>query len=110
MDKIKLISISQMRFWLVLIISNLGLICYSQTATTIYTPRGSIVPDTYFRTELTPPEIAGANAYVDVTYPLATRLTDASRTYNCHAYAWHMTEGGNSVWMGLYTATAEDIY
>ena len=23
--------------------------------------------------------------------------------YNCHAYAWHLTEGGNNVWIGLNT-------
>ena len=30
--------------------------------------------------------------------------------YNCHGYAWHKSEGGNSVWIGLETTTAEDVY
>ncbi len=26
----------------------------------------------------------------------------ASQRYNCHAYAWHMTEGGGEVWIGAH--------
>lgn len=81
-----------------------------QTLTTIYTPRGSAISDTYFFPELSSAEIASINGYVASVYPLATRLADASKTYNCHAYTWHMTEGGNKVWLGAYTSTAEDIY
>lgn len=59
----------------------------SQTAVTIYTPKGSVVPDTYLRPELSSSQIEAANSYVATNYPNATRLTDASSTYNCHGYA-----------------------
>ncbi|TZF85561.1 T9SS type A sorting domain-containing protein (plasmid) [Pedobacter sp. BS3] len=81
-----------------------------QTLTYIYTPKGSVVSDTYLDPEYTSTEIAAYNNYVATTYPLATKIADASHTYNCHAYAWHMTEGGNAVWIGASSSTAEDIY
>lgn len=31
-------------------------------------------------------------------------------SYNCHGYAWHVSEGGDNVWMGLDNGTYEDIY
>lgn len=37
--------------------------------------------------------------YVANTYPLATRETDASRTYNCHSYTWHSQSLPNHVWI-----------
>ncbi|MCK4306203.1 MAG: hypothetical protein KAY24_18325 [Candidatus Eisenbacteria sp.] len=43
-------------------------------------------------------------------YPNATVLGPASRKYNCHALAWHMSAGGDSVWMGRDDPDAEDIY
>lgn len=79
----------------------LNLIClliffnlYSQT-----TPKGTTLTYVYIISEFTPAQIAAANSYAESTYPNATRLSDASATYNCHAYAWHMTEGGSPVWI-----------
>ena len=34
----------------------------------------------------------------------------ATLTYNCHAYAWHIAEGGDSVWIGVNSIFDEDIY
>lgn len=28
-----------------------------------------------------------------------TKLAGATATYNCHAYAWHVSEGGSNVWV-----------
>ncbi len=84
--------------------------CLAQTPVTIYTPKGSVVPDTYSYTELSQSQIASYNSYISQTYPNATRLTDASATYNCHAYAWYTSEGGSNVWIGASTSTAEDIF
>ncbi len=27
---------------------------------------------------------------------------EATHSYNCHAYAWHVSEGGSNVWIGYY--------
>lgn len=32
-------------------------------------------------------------------HPNATFLSEATTTYNCHAYAWYMTEGGSPIWI-----------
>ena len=77
----------------------------------IRTPNGSVVSDSGSPAEtLSPDDIAEYNEYVETTYPLATRLSDATSTYNCHGYTWHMSEGGFTAWIGLTTTTAEDIY
>ena len=34
----------------------------------------------------------------------------ATRTYNCHSYAWHMSEGGDARWIGVGSTAHEDIY
>lgn len=73
---------------------------------TIYTPNGSTVPNVTINPEMTPAEIAAANDYVDITYPNATRLADASNTYNCHAYSFYLTEGGNTnAWINAFLPT-----
>jgi hypothetical protein len=77
---------------------------------TIQTPRGSVVPATWFLDEMSQADIYAGNAWVAENYPLATFISDASRTYNCHGYAWHVSEGGAKVWIGAGTTTAEDIY
>lgn len=41
---------------------------------------------------------AGEN-YIKSKYPNATILADASCTYNCHAYAWYIAEGGKKCWI-----------
>ena len=33
------------------------------------------------------------------SYPSATIIGNPSTTYNCHSYAWNMTEGGSPYWM-----------
>ena len=40
------------------------------------------------------------NWYYQTTYPQATYLATATQTYNCHFFAWHMSDGGSGVyWM-----------
>lgn len=63
------------------------------------TPNGTVLTNVVIYSEFTPSQIASANNYVATAYPNATRLTDASAVYNCHAYAWHMTEGGSAIWI-----------
>ena len=46
--------------------------------------------------------------YVESTYGVNV-LGEASRRYNCHAYAWHISEGGDTVWIGT-SPTDVDIY
>lgn len=78
---------------------------------TLYTPLGSLVP--YAKDEIeeyTSDERANANKYALDRSTDAVIERDASLKYNCYAYAWHMTEGGSQVWLGVdngYTNPAE---
>ncbi|MDR2894013.1 MAG: hypothetical protein LBU97_00955 [Alistipes sp.] len=79
----------------------------------VYTPNASLVSDTWNRSEeyTTSASMAAALNDLFLQFPLAstspnsyaTVLSNPTSTYNCHAYAWHMTEGGSRVWMGKYS-------
>ena len=45
-------------------------------------------------------------------YPNAKEQGTATTTstYNCHSYAWNMSEGGPTCWIGCNSTTNEDIY
>ncbi len=83
----------------------------AQVPVTIYTPNGSVVPEAYLTPELTQTEIDYFDDLMAEDYPAATiiELGAISGTYNCHDYAWYVSEGGENVWIG-YGFTAEDIF
>ncbi len=85
----------------------LGLVIASHAITT---PRGSNVGDTCYPTEFSQATIDYLDSRTQQLYPNAILVSSASNRYNCHAYAWHMSEGGGTVWIGCSTETAEDIY
>jgi hypothetical protein len=57
--------------------------------------------------ELTPLQIAQINSYYATNYPNATILASSTFSYNCHSYAWNMTEGGPTVWINT---PGDDLY
>lgn len=97
-------------FSICLALAGVGFLLASYPAATIYTPNGSLVPDTVITPEFNSATISYINSSIDSSYPNATRVGSASNTYNCHAYAWHVSEGGGHVWLGADTSTAEDVY
>ncbi len=64
----------------------------------IYTPKGSPVY-AYLLDEMSQFEIIFCNAAAQELHPNAILISSASRTYNCHGYAWHVSEGGEPVWI-----------
>jgi len=64
-----------------------------------YTPNGTAVPVIVRTWELSSGQIAACNSDLDQTYPNATRLTNCSRKYNCHSYAWYSQSPFNNRWM-----------
>ena len=83
---------------LFLILVNL---CNAQTVY-LYTPNGSQVY-AFMRQELIPSDILYYTAECASLYPNAEILTNASATYNCHSYAWHLTEGGTTIcWLNQW--------
>ncbi len=86
----------------------------SQTEVTRYTPLGSPVRVYNDITEMLNETKIKYSDKMSTLYPEAEELNEPSATnyYNCHAYAWHITQGGDWVWIGLYTGQTadEDIY
>ncbi len=63
------------------------------------TPHNSPLNNVYIDNDpITESEMAIINAFF-LKYPNATRLAPPTRSYNCHAYAWHMREGGSPLWI-----------
>ena len=79
---------------------------FAQT-TTVYTPKGTAVTAT-LRSEYTASQISQITQQTASQWPNATVVVNASNQYNCHTYAWHLTEGNtNKVWI---TTPEDDKY
>jgi hypothetical protein len=77
-----------------------------------YTPNGTSVPDVWIIDEWynTPARITyGRNSY-GLYYPNAEEVSPPSTTYNCHGYAWSITEGGSPVWIGAYSPGQTNLF
>ncbi len=90
-------NVISIQFFLIIIISNNAL---AQTTATIYTPNNTPVT-VLILNEMTATQIANTNATAVSYYPYATIISDASAKYNCHAYAWYLTECSGCIkyWM-----------
>ena len=86
----------------------------AQTQTTIYTPKSQSVTAYYLIPEMGYQDKLDWSDEVALVYPQATELNPPSATtsYNCHGYAWHVSEGGSIRWIGYYYGQEdhEDIY
>ena len=88
--------------YLTVVIFILCLFCFfrseskADTTRDIYTPRGTLVGDSYDCDELYWTTRRDFDIYYATAYPNATQLKlwdeqySSSRRYNCHGYAWHM--------------------
>ncbi len=80
----------------------------------VLTPKGHTV-EAYVREETSHSVRVASDQYWQSRYPNAIIITDifnisSTRTYNCHGFAWHVSEGGENRWIGYYRTTDEDIY
>lgn len=75
--------------------------------TVIYTIYGKRIK-ALLTPETTKEEIAELDTYAVQTYPQATLLKSASATYNCHSYAWNMTDGGKPCWINATFSVEND--
>jgi hypothetical protein len=80
----------------------------------IYTPKGTLVSDTYrfegIDCSFSSDELDDLADNIYNTYNGAILIAPPSLRYNCHGYAWNVSEGGDQVWIGFSTQTAEDVY
>ncbi len=86
---------------------------------TLYTPRNTLVPDTYTCDEMSDSLRAELDSTYASNYPNAEQLTlwgeeySSSERYNCHGYAWHMIGDdaiNDPVWIGYYWPGEVQIY
>ena len=63
------------------------------------TPNGTPVEALSMDEGMTPTEKTYWNNSYTSTYPQATIIGSSTTTYNCHSYAWNITEGGDYVWI-----------
>ncbi len=73
----------------------------------IYTPQGSYVSVISRGEQLTVAEKEALKQEWTKKYPRAIYWGEATTTYNCHAYAWSVSEGGKKYWMNTPN---DDIY
>lgn len=82
---------------------------FAQTysTTTVYTPRGSSVQGLALTSgDWSNSQKTSIKNTTLSTYPNVTFLADATHSYNCHSYAWHLTEGQSyQVWINEYDAS-----
>ncbi len=102
----------------VFILSHFFLISVSFAQQDVYTPKGHLVQAYYWPPEEDYLESVrdSLDDYYTAEYPEATILEtyggySATRLFNCHGYAWHISEGGDTMIIGLGPLNKhEEIY
>ncbi len=95
------------KYTIVIVLMLCTIIGFSQS--TVYTCENNPVYAT-LRDELQDIQAAN-NQFLQIYGPMFgftqdNIIDDASNTYNCHAYAYHVSEGGNKVWINNVTSSA----
>lgn len=89
----------------------------------VFTPNGSLLQYTYKwlleEQTYSAEDILYCQDYLNTNYNGAILLDMPTSKYNCHGYAWHVSEGGDYAWIGLQrynyqnvndVVDAEDVY
>ncbi len=66
---------------------------------TVYTPNSTPVRAYSVLGELTAGQMEYVNNDARYSFPEAEFISNSSWKYNCHGYAWHISEGGTHVWI-----------
>jgi|GEM_PF-850195 len=71
----------------------------------VYTPKGHLVQSTYIYDEWTEEDRDSIDNFFAEEFPTATIIetyggNSATKKFNCHGWAWHVSEGGDYVWIG----------
>lgn len=79
-------------------------VSYADTKATIYTKGGKAI-EVIICPEMSASQVKEYNDYYRAKFPNATLLADASARYNCHSYAWNLSDGGDLVcWINKVTS------
>ncbi|AVM58135.1 hypothetical protein C3V43_10510 [Bacteroides heparinolyticus] len=85
----------------------LSISTYAENHVTLYTKCGKAVTGVILP-EISDAEKNALNTFTISTYPNATFLAGSTRSYNCHSYAWNMTQGGQTCWVDATINTSND--
>lgn len=77
-------------------------ITYAQTTIIVHTKFGTPI-EGIITPEFSEEEKDSHTEFISETFPNATILSESTHTYNCHSYAWNMTEGGPTCWINYKT-------
>jgi hypothetical protein len=89
-------------FLFFIILSSLSISLNAQYIT-VYTRFGEGVQGILRSEELTANEVQILDSTYTTNFPNATFLDHSSTTYNCHSFAWNMTNGGTTCWINAGT-------
>ena len=89
-----------MRTILLTVLISVAAICGAQDVTyaTILTKGGQQIKVILFK-ELPAATLKQIDEHFCAMFPAATMLKNSSQTYNCHSYAWNMSDGGSACWI-----------
>jgi len=74
---------------------------------TIYTKYGQAI-EAKILDEITPSMIQEFNDSCIIRFPCAVFLNNSTRTYNCHSYAWNISDGGTTIcWINQFTSSGQ---
>lgn len=105
-------------FFILILFFNVQYSISQDTQSNVYTPKGSTVA-AWIMQEQTSDWRNYYDQYYSNAYPQNTMIIvydnkSSTRRFNCHGYAWYMTESGllfnNPRWIGYSLPTEEDIY
>lgn len=88
-----------MRNFVTTIFLLMGIQLFAQSYITVKTPKGQSIEAITGIQELSSSEIQSLNEKYKTCFSQATYLGSSTTSYNCHAYAWHITEGGDRCWI-----------
>lgn len=90
-----------MRTILLTVLISVAAICGAQDVTyaTISTKGGQQIKVALYKTDLESSVLKDIDEKYCAMFPAATMLKGSSRKYNCHSYAWNMTDGGSACWI-----------
>lgn len=83
-----------------------------QVQVTRYTPTGVSVfaekiTEYYSEAQIAAATVWWQDSIVRANWSSATIISPCSSTYNCHAYSWHMSDGGDAVWISSDSEVAK---
>lgn len=81
--------------------------CYAQQISTIYTKGGKPI-EVLILNEFSPHDIQIINQEFCRRFPQAVFIANASGRYNCHSYAWNISDGGETVcWINQFDSNSK---